>query len=1002
DAITFQFVATDPDNDGLRYQLEFLRNGSVVRIIDQRISQEGWDQEFYSSGSLATCTVSLESRPLPAGVTHWRVQAYDGRVWGPFSEPRALVIDYPELPLGTLLRLSLRPDHAPKGFKLKVVAPQDLFITVGAIEERVWRGELPPRCEISLLSVDGATIATTKSSGWDDILLKVPNLPAGEYHLLISGDNIIDWHLRVAPDFPSLRFGQLFSGTLYRRGGDGWLQIDVPEGTRNLDFTVEAPGTVTFLEVWRGEIGSREYWLSSQWEDPPVRLTIPNPAPGRYYLRIRDWGILLEQSQVRQFSVRVAGPQMAHRVQVAPDFATPERELDYVVTYANVGDAPATDLLIENLLPSEVEVVQDSISDGGVYDAASHRVIWTIGTLAPDQSERTVRFRVRVKREAAEGSEIVNTVRIRSLELSEPQEAVARVPVTSPHIYFENTHTIFDTVTVQINGLGAIPTDGRRGSSPSRPRVSLLFPAGTASSEEIVADEVTESEDGRQIVASFRLLGKVVSPVAPRVRLQHPVVGERTWQGPILSVPMMRTELIIPRTTVRLGREERLLIRITNQHSFPETPLVALSFSFNNVPVRDVVTIAYRVLDTQGREISQGHYTMEQESVLLRLPPVHPYSTQDFTLMIRVTSGRTGPALRQDPLTIGVALCVAAVTFSLVWLGRRALERGCEEIIKHRMRTEAARYGRPLTQEEVDQMYERIRRGSEIASNWLSQVRNNAPEWVVKSAIRRVLQEYLGAAAAELVNDIYEMLKKAAKGELGFDDLVRFIVSKLFPGFNWAGEAIDKAFDALKSEIKRCIENSGQADDFMREWAKNNCDDGRLRPVAAWDPNAKGGTFGVDGFIAGDGMITYIIFFENLPTATAAAEEVLIEDILPDSLDLESLTFTQWGVGDRVLSVRPGTRQLAEDLDLRPAQNLILQVRSRLDPATRKLTVTFKGIDPATGEHHPDGFLPPNVNAPQGEGFVSFQIRPRADLASGTVITNKATIIFDPHLGVNP
>ena len=66
------------------------------------------------------------------------------------------------------------------------------------------------------------------------------------------------------------------------------------------------------------------------------------------------------------------------------------------------------------------------------------------------------------------------------------------------------------------------------------------------------------------------------------------------------------------------------------------------------------------------------------------------------------------------------------------------------------------------------------------------------------------------------------------------------------------------------------------------------------------------------------------------------------------------------------------------------------------------MAITFKGIDPDTGEHHPDGFLPPNVNPPEGEGYVTFRIRPKADAASGTVIKNKATIVFDPHLGVNP
>ncbi|MDT7961224.1 MAG: FlgD immunoglobulin-like domain containing protein, partial [Armatimonadota bacterium] len=58
--------------------------------------------------------------------------------------------------------------------------------------------------------------------------------------------------------------------------------------------------------------------------------------------------------------------------------------------------------------------------------------------------------------------------------------------------------------------------------------------------------------------------------------------------------------------------------------------------------------------------------------------------------------------------------------------------------------------------------------------------------------------------------------------------------------------------------------------------------------------------------------------------------------------------------------------------------------------------------DPNTNDYYQEGFLPPNTNPPQGEGAVRFRIRPRSDAESGTVIANRASIIFDPHLGANP
>jgi hypothetical protein len=51
-----------------------------------------------------------------------------------------------------------------------------------------------------------------------------------------------------------------------------------------------------------------------------------------------------------------------------------------------------------------------------------------------------------------------------------------------------------------------------------------------------------------------------------------------------------------------------------------------------------------------------------------------------------------------------------------------------------------------------------------------------------------------------------------------------------------------------------------------------------------------------------------------------------------------------------------------------------------------QLTWDIKGIE-----------LPPNVNAPEGEGFVSFSVDLKPNLANGTLIKNKATIIFDKN-----
>ena len=102
--------------------------------------------------------------------------------------------------------------------------------------------------------------------------------------------------------------------------------------------------------------------------------------------------------------------------------------------------------------------------------------------------------------------------------------------------------------------------------------------------------------------------------------------------------------------------------------------------------------------------------------------------------------------------------------------------------------------------------------------------------------------------------------------------------------------------------------------------------------------------------------IVYSIAFENLPQATANAEFVTITDELDANLNPATL------------------RVLATSAD------------SLFSVTTSGQTATFRfvGID-----------LPPNVNEPEGQGFVTFSVEPRAGLETGAEIRNDAEIVFD-------
>ena len=111
-------------------------------------------------------------------------------------------------------------------------------------------------------------------------------------------------------------------------------------------------------------------------------------------------------------------------------------------------------------------------------------------------------------------------------------------------------------------------------------------------------------------------------------------------------------------------------------------------------------------------------------------------------------------------------------------------------------------------------------------------------------------------------------------------------------------------------------------------------------------------------YIARDQRLSYLIQFENKPEATAEAIYVRVVDTLDPDLD--------WGT----LKVE----QLSHPDDC----------TWMLNPHTGVLTVMCDSI-----------MLPPNVNPPEGEGYVVYSISPRKDLADETEIENACYIRFD-------
>ena len=169
----------------------------------------------------------------------------------------------------------------------------------------------------------------------------------------------------------------------------------------------------------------------------------------------------------------------------------------------------------------------------------------------------------------------------------------------------------------------------------------------------------------------------------------------------------------------------------------------------------------------------------------------------------------------------------------------------------------------------------------------------------------------------------------------------------------------------------------------------------------AADPNEKIGPagYGPQAFIGSQQFQPYTVDFENVSTATAAAQRIRISDQLDSNVDWRTFRLKEIGFGAYRVAV-PENRafyqtrlQLGADLG-----NLLADISAGVDISTGQVTWTLTAIDPATGEQPNgalQGLLPPNDSTGRGQGFVSYTVKAKPTAATGAQINNQATIIFD-------
>jgi uncharacterized protein (TIGR03437 family) len=868
--------------------------------------------------------------------------------------------------------------------------------------------------------------------------------------------NRIEVRCDVTAPEPVETFSVLRPGGGWESGRDKWA-FPATDGVKTGSFTY--PASLAPLYPTDNSWGTpSEGWIAL-WDDQVdevygftfsggFRAKIGNNAGARQYFlfpagtsRIAFQIVKPKPAQPFEAARALAsGPFLALINTVDKLFAGVGTELNYRLSYRNTGRSGATGAVIEDVLPSSLELVQGSISNNGTYDAAARRITWNIGAV-PARASQTVAFKAKIAQGMAEGAKIANPARMWSVEVPIATTASALTTVAAaPSItsISPNKGGNTGTVTIVISGSSLDPNAQVK-----------LTGSGFA---EITSTVTTGLPDGARLTTTFDLTGK--PPGTLNLVVSNPSGGSAVSRNSFTiesgGEPKLWAE-IVGMNQIRVGRAATFTIRYGNAGNIDARyPYLAIGLPWR---VSHNVDVSWALPHTSP---TPPPVQDALNTTLLDLPPLSAGSADSMTFTItpetagpimiraRITMDPTPyfDSLLTLPESIPLELLPSSTSaerkrragfqdfpqidyglqpypgYVLLWDRRGTLgywhiakSLGGGKIIEMwpdsngpdlRERTlgpeDLDGYRGALRPPDYSEAHgEEVKRRARALLNKFGQTDNQSTwqDGLCKSEVKdgalitncigafHILNPEFRARGLYLEDQIYDELAKPMRWD---NSLSNRAINK-FAGFLWGAGSCKKGFDDLAKGI----------------WKDINA-------VQAIDPNAKAGPAGFDSegtsinqrknHVGAGSPLPYMIFFENLANATAAAQEILITDQIDASLDWPTFSLSKMKIGEKEIIAPEGVQNFKTTVDLRPTIPTLVEVDCKFNSSTGRAEWLFRGKDPYTGELA--DLLPPNKPgvAPRGEGWVSYSVKPKQNLTTGTVIRNKATIDFE--VGIPP
>ncbi len=191
---------------------------------------------------------------------------------------------------------------------------------------------------------------------------------------------------------------------------------------------------------------------------------------------------------------------------------------------------------------------------------------------------------------------------------------------------------------------------------------------------------------------------------------------------------------------------------------------------------------------------------------------------------------------------------------------------------------------------------------------------------------------------------------------------------------------------------------------------KNECTDDESIDVidvpvkCSRDPNEIDGPigYGKQQFVSVNDNLQYTVRFENDPkAATGSAQKVVITLPIDQFLNMNSFQLADFGFCNKIFNIPSNRSYYSSRLDVRDSLGIYVDITTGIDVSKNEAFWIFESIDPTTGLSPADpnkGLLPINdKQLHNGEGYVSFFIKPKKNANTGDSINVKATIVFDKN-----